>query len=493
MAGAPNILFITLDQFRGDCLSLLGHGVVRTPNLDRLGANGVVLANHYSQAAPCGPGRACLYTGTYQMNNRVVFNGTPLDDRLDNVARIARRAGYSPTLFGYTDQAADPRTLSDPNDPRLGTYEGVLPGFDVALDLTVERSAWNHWVARHGQPTFDDPDHMLATEPDRPAELGISSFLTGEFLTWAATQDEPWFAHLSHLRPHPPYAAAGHWASAYHPDDVDLPIAASAQRHPMHDLMLDMPGLAAPTDEAAMRHLRAQYYGMIGDVDEQIGRTLDGLAALGMADDTVIVLTADHGDQLGDHGLIGKMGWFAESYRIPAMVSDPRRPGGHGTVLNIPTENVDVLPTLCDLMGVDTPAQCDGVSLDCWLDGTTTPPAIEAASTWRQAVSWEFDWRALLLMGGHTPAPGDRSMESMNLAVRLSHDTAYVQFGDGSWRCLDVAADVTWRTEVADPARILEAAQHMLTWRSRNLDRTMTGTLLEGSLLGRRPPDPHEY
>jgi hypothetical protein len=256
----------------------------------------------------------------------------------------------------------------------------------------------------------------------------------------------------------------------------------------MHDLMLDMPGLAAPSDEAAMRQLRAQYYGMIGDVDEQIGRTLDGLAALGMADDTVIVLTADHGDQLGDHGLIGKMGWFAESYRIPAMVSDPRRPAGHGTVLNIPTENVDVLPTLCDLMGVDNPAQCDGVSLDCWLDGTTTPPAIEATSTWRPAVSWEFDWRALLLMGGHTPTPGDRSMESMNLAVRLSHDTAYVQFGDGSWLCLDVAADATWRTEVADPARILGAAQDMLTWRSRNLDRTMTGTLLEGSLLGRRPP-----
>jgi arylsulfatase A-like enzyme len=488
VAGPPNILFITVDQFRGDCLSALGHQVVHTPNLDRLAARGVLLTRHYSQAAPCGPGRACLYTGTYQMNNRVVFNGTPLDDRLDNIARSAQRAGYRPTLFGYTDQAADPRTISDPDDPRLGTYEGVLPGFDVALDLTGARSAWTRWVAGHGHPTYDDPDRMLATEPDRPAELGISAFLTGEFLDWVQQRQQPWFAHLSHLRPHPPYAAAGHWATAYQPDDVDMPIDPGPQRHAMHDLMLGMPGLAAPTDEATMRQLRAQYYGMIGDVDEQIGRTMDGLASLGLADDTVVVVTADHGELLGDHGLIGKMGWHEESYRIPAMVCDPRRPDGHGTVVDIPTENVDLFPTLCDVMGVEIPEQCDGVSLDPFLDGMATPAATDAAASWRTAVAWEFDWRALLLLEGHVPQAGDRSLETMNLAVRLSSDTAYVQFGDGSWQCLDVAADPTWRTPVSDPGAVLAAAQDMLTWRSRNLDRTMTGTLLEGTMLGRRPP-----
>jgi arylsulfatase A-like enzyme len=490
VAAAPNILFVTVDQFRGDCLSFLGHPVVRTPHLDDLARSGVLLGQHYSQAAPCGPGRACLYTGTYQMNNRVVFNGTPLDDRLDNVARVARRAGYTPTLFGYTDQAVDPRTVTDPADPRLGTYEGVLPGFDVALDLTGERSAWTRWVASHGHATHDDPDRMLATEPDRPAELGISAYLTDTFLDWVRRQDAPWFAHLSHLRPHPPYAAAGRWASHYAPDDVDLPIAAADRRHAMHDLMLGMPGLAAPDDEAAMRHLRSQYYGMIGDVDEQIGRTMAGLASLGMADNTVVVLTADHGELLGDHGLIGKMGWHEESYRIPAMVCDPRRPAGHGTVLDVPTENVDLLPTLCELMGVATPVQCDGTSLDPWLDGTASTAAHQAAAQWRTAASWEFDWRALLLLGGHVPDPGDRSAETMNLAVRRSADTAYVQFGDGSWLCLDVAADGTWRTDVDDTDRILAAAQDMLTWRSRNLDRTMTGTLLEGTVLGRTPPVP---
>ena len=119
-----NVLLITLDQFRGDCLSCAGHPLVRTPHLDRLAAAGLRLARHYSQAAPCGPGRASLYTGTYQMTHRVVGNGTPLDARFDNVARAARRAGWSPTVFGYTDQAVDPRAVTDPADPRLATYQG---------------------------------------------------------------------------------------------------------------------------------------------------------------------------------------------------------------------------------------------------------------------------------------------------------------------------------------------------------------------------------
>jgi len=95
-----NLLLVTLDQFRGECLSAGGHRVVRTPNLDRLAASGVRFDRHYSQAAPCSPGRACLYTGTYQMNNRVVTNGTPLDDRLDNLARAGRRPGSIPHCSG---------------------------------------------------------------------------------------------------------------------------------------------------------------------------------------------------------------------------------------------------------------------------------------------------------------------------------------------------------------------------------------------------------
>ena len=105
----PNLLLITADQWRGDCLGIAGHPVVRTPNIDRLAVRGTWFARHYGQCSPCGPSRASLYTGLYQMNHRVVCNGTPLDRRHDTIALAMRRLGYRPTLFGYTDQAADPR------------------------------------------------------------------------------------------------------------------------------------------------------------------------------------------------------------------------------------------------------------------------------------------------------------------------------------------------------------------------------------------------
>ena len=293
----PNVLLVTLDQFRSDCLSCAGHPVVRTPNLDRLAADGVRFANHFSQAAPCSPGRAALYTGTYQMTNRVVANGTPLDSRFDNLALAARRAGYEPALFGYTDQGIDPRLASGPDDPRLDTYEGILPGFDPVLHLPTELEPWLAWLREQGHDV-EDPEAALATEPERPAEHGVSTFLADRLIEWLRSRpvEEPWFAHASFLRPHPPYAAAGHWATAYDPATVPDPVPPADHRHPLHEVMAGHPVLAAPADPSDLRHLRAQYYGMIGDVDHQLGRIRACLEELGRWDDTIVVVVADHGD-----------------------------------------------------------------------------------------------------------------------------------------------------------------------------------------------------
>ncbi len=113
-----NILFITADQWRGECLSVLGHAHVKTPNLDALAAEGVTFKRHYAQATPCGPSRACLYTGMYMQNHRSVLNGTPLEARHSNMALEARKAGYEPALFGHTDVSPDPRQYA-PHDDTL--------------------------------------------------------------------------------------------------------------------------------------------------------------------------------------------------------------------------------------------------------------------------------------------------------------------------------------------------------------------------------------
>jgi len=415
------------------------------------------------------------------MNNRVVANGTPLDTRLDNIALAARRAGYSPALFGYTDQGVDPRTVDDPADPRLSTYEGVLPGFDPVLDMSGWQLPWLQWLNAQGYD-FADPVEALAVENERPASLSSSTFLTNGFLGWLADRDEPWFAHLSYLRRHPPYAAAGEFATMYDPATCPPPLPIPAHRHRLFDQLLRNPRAAAPTDPLAVAELQAQYFGMISEVDAQLARVWSALHDRNEWDNTVIVVVSDHAEQLGDQGLIQKAGFYESSYAVIGIVRDPRF--GHVGVVDDFTENVDIMPTLCEAMGIEVPAQCDGFPLTPFLRNAT--PA-----AWRDAAYYEWDWRDAFIPDGDHPWPWDRRLERQNLAVRRSRDRAFVHFGDGTWRCFDLAADPTWQTEVDDPAVVLEEAAAMLSWRSRNLDRTMTGMLLQDGGIGRRPAASH--
>ena len=289
--------------------------------------SGVRFARHYSQASPCGPGRASLYTGMYQFNHRVVANGTPLDRRFDNVALAGRRAGYSPALFGYTDQSVDPRDATGPDDPRLSFYEGVLPGFDCVLDLPEHNQPWVDWLGELGYDTSPGWLALLATEHERPEEHSIGAFLTDRAVDWIAAQTEPWFAHLSYLRPHPPYSAPGEWSHAYDPADVGEPIAgrrrqvdastSSCCRSPVRR-GAHRPGRARPHARPVLRDDQPR---------RQPARPAVGRArATGQWDDTLIIVTADHGEMLGDHGLREKLGYWEQSYCDPLHRARPVAP-----------------------------------------------------------------------------------------------------------------------------------------------------------------------
>ena len=122
------MLLITAKQFRGDCLSALRHDFVITPHLDALASDGALFRNHYCQTTRCAAARASLLTGLYQLKHRMVRNGTPLDRRHDNLARMVRRHGHDPVLFGDTDQTRDRRKTAG-DDPWVATFEGERPGF----------------------------------------------------------------------------------------------------------------------------------------------------------------------------------------------------------------------------------------------------------------------------------------------------------------------------------------------------------------------------
>jgi arylsulfatase A-like enzyme len=489
MAPPTNVLLITADQWRADCLGAAGHPVVRTPNLDGLAADGVSFRRHFAQAAPCGPSRAALYTGMYLMNHRSVLNGTPLDARHDNVALVARRAGYEPALFGYTDTSIDPRTCAA-DDPRLFEYEGVLPGFDPVCHLPESKpDAWLDWMRADGvdvpapwRPFADEPAPGSKWRTQYEAKHSQTAFLTERFLEWAATRAPGaggWFAHISYLRPHPPFLAPAPYDSIYDPASVPAPVRAPSRgaegdQHPLLAVMIDHPFLKSPDDEQEQRELQATYFGMITEVDDQIARILDWLDETGQADRTLVVFTSDHGENLGDHFLLHKLGWFDQSYAVPLIVRGPGVSSA-GTI-DAYTEHVDVLPTICELLGVGVPLQCDGRALTPWLRG-------EEPGDWRRETHFEFDFR-----DPDSPLIEEAfgiTLEECALAVLRDDHGKLVQFsGYPTMPSIFFDLDVDpaqIKNVAADPAyapRILEYAQRMLAWRMQHAERTLTGMKL---------------
>jgi arylsulfatase A-like enzyme len=229
-----------------------------------------------------------------------------------------------------------------------------------------------------------------------------------------------------------------------------------------------------------VRRLRAQYWGMVSEVDMHLGRIWQRLRERGEWENTVIVITADHGEQLCDQGLVQKAGFFESSYHIIGIVRDPSHPEGFGRVVDAFTENVDIMPTLCGMLDQPVPLQCDGMPLTPWLRG-------ETPTNWRDEAHWEWDWRDAFIPMGAPLWPVDRRLERQNLASLRTATHQYVQFGDGDWLCFDLAADPTHNTRVTDPAVVLELAQRMLVWRQQHLDRQLTGMLLRDGGIGRWP------
>ncbi|MET0943008.1 MAG: alkaline phosphatase family protein [Mesorhizobium sp.] len=507
----PNVLLITCDQWRADCLSAAGHPAVKTPNADALAREGVLFRQHYAGAAPCSPARACLYTGLYQMNNRVCRNGTPLDARHDNIALAARRAGYDPTLFGYTDAAPDPRRFTA-NDPVLRSYEGVLPGFTVRCLLPEHQKPWLSWLAARGvdsragfpdihRPAGRHDGAITNAAPVYSKDETPAAFLAGEFIRWLGEQERatPWFAHVSFLSPHPPFIVPEPYNTMYDASDgpafdrastsdaeasVHPFLAYELSRQRQDNFLPGAGGRVTDWDEDAFRKIRAIYYGMVSEVDAQLGNVLSALRLAGMWENTIIILTSDHAEMMGDHFMLGKGGFFDGSYRIPLIICDPRRQGTAGAVLNHFTEAVDIVPTVIELLGGEAPPHLDGRSLKPFLEG-------REPSAWRTAAHWEYDFRSV--SGSRAETHFGIASQQCNLAVLRSQAFKYVHFGGGLPALLyDLEKDSAELVNVAeDPAYLairLEMAERLLAWRAEHLDQSLALVeLTEDGICGRVP------
>ena len=478
-----NCLFITADQWRGDCLSLRGHPCVKTPNLDKLADDGVYFANHFSQATPCGPSRASIYTGLYAFNHRSIANGKPLDHRHQTLAQIARRHGYDPTLFGYTDTSMDPRTLPQ-DDPRLRTYEGLCPGFRAELMLNERMLPWIDYLDM-GIQDVDEVYHNFFGNPARfSSQRSETALVANSFIDWIShPQKQPWFAHLSFIKPHPPWIAAEPYHSMVSRADVPMPdnpsLEADKGLHPWLKATLETPfhgWLGDIFDDPerlsaeAVREIRAIYFGLVNEVDHHLGRIIETLAASGALEKTLIVFTSDHGEMLGERRMLGKSGFFPQAFHVPLIIRDPRGDRTRGRRVEAFSEHVDLMPTILDRLGIPVPGQCDGQKLSNFLTDETEP------QNWRDAVYFEHDFYGSPNQGHSELADLDRSQ--CGLVVRMTQKDAYVHFSGLPALAFDLENDPGWRSPVSDPAWILPKAQAMLNWRMQKAERRLTAVSL---------------
>ena len=477
----PNVLLITLDQYRGDAVGCAGHPIVRTPNLDALAANGVRFANHFAQAAPCAPGRAALYTGTYQMNNRVVANGTPLDDRFDNVARTGATGRLPPDPVRLHRPGRRPATRHRPRRPTAVGLRGRAPRLRGRPATCRAPRAVAGLARRAGHDHLRDAEHALVTEPHRPAELvavGVPHRpASSAGSTGRTSRGSPTRRTCARTRP-TPRPGAGRARTT--PPTADRrcrsgetftasigPAGASAVGRP------DRPGEDG--------RCAAQYYGMCSEVDDQLGRVWEALRRAGQWDDT-----HRHRHRRprrtarrpGPHREGGLLRVELPHPRHRPRPSAPGRPTAPWWTSSPRTSTCS--PRLRTLIGVRVPAQCDGLPLTPFLDGE--PPA-----AWRTAAHWEWDWRDTFIGddGRRALGPPARAVQPRRRAHRHPRLRAVRQRRAG---CASTWPPIP-RGGPRSPTRRWSSRSHSRcsTWRSRHLDRNLTGFWLRDGGIGRRP------
>ena len=499
MHGNKNVLFITIDQLRADCVfgALAAH--INLPNLRALMDDAVTFQRHYSVGTPCGPSRASLLTGQYAMNHRSVRNGTPLRHDIPNIATEMRKSGYLPMLFGYTDTSQDPRAFQI-DDPALRSYEYYMNGFQEALEMRFEMSyPWRSHLINQGyqfatyaklfepvSPTADDP--KINDPALYRAEDSDTAFLTDRFLAaMPAYKDINWFAHLTYIRPHPPLVAPAPYNDMYDPAKIPMPTrlddpTQEAANHPFFEPTLASKTLAGnvvgfpdlePNDEN-IQTLRAIYFGLITEVDHHIGRVVAFLKDSGQYNDTLIVVTADHGEMLGDRHSWGKFTVHDAAYHTPLIIRQPGNEDRAGAIVTEPTETIDVTPTILDWVGQNIPNSMDGRSLLPLLRG-------EIPDGWRKFTFSEFDfsepeaptiWEKALGTG-----PSDSSLAILRDArftlVEFAADLPPILFDhDGQGEQENVAEKPVYQSELHRLTRL------MLRHRMKNMDHTLSLTTI---------------
>ncbi len=384
----PNIVWYCTDQQRFDTIGRLGNPYVHTPRIDQFMQEATVFTHAFVQCPICTPSRSSFLTGMHPSFLRANRNGNArftdgADQRL--ITRILAEAGYDCGLTGKLHLA--------------GAAEGPEPRADDGYRFfeyshAPRRDYTNHtdyyqWIARQG----GDPDVVLQRLDDEkfprppedmyqgglyeptpdfdnaPPEYHQTTWCTEmaiDFVGEAEESGKPWLISLNPFDPHPPHDAPWEFYRRFDPNTLPEPVFAEsdiAHQNKLAAAGIDFQSQSMPPEHWQFPGVKASYYAMIELIDEQFGRLLDFLEANDLRDNTIVIFTSDHGEMLGDHGLVLKGCRFYDPLvRVPLMISWP----GHfeaGVISEALVEAVDIAPTLAEAAGLAMAEDTHGRSL----------------------------------------------------------------------------------------------------------------------------------
>ncbi|MCP5037272.1 MAG: sulfatase-like hydrolase/transferase [Rhodobacteraceae bacterium] len=418
-----NILFIMFDQLRFDYLSCAGHPHLHTPNIDALAAKGVRFTRSYVQSPICGASRMSTYTGRYSSSHGAQWNGFPLRVGEQTMGDHLRRAGMDCWLIGKTHMRADKEGMA-----RLGLEPDSIIGArqaECGFDLWVRddglwgegpdgfyderRSPYNEYLKSKGYPGDNPWSHFansadeggklasgwFMANADKPANIAEEDsetpWLTSQAIKFIEQAKGRWCAHLSYIKPHWPYIVPAPYHNMFGANHVPAATRHSAEKddpHPIHKAFMDNPvGQAFQREEVRQKAIPA-YMGLIKQCDDQMGRLFTFLEETGRMHDTMIIITSDHGDYLGDHWMGEKDLFHEPSVKVPLIIYDPAPEADitRGTICDELTEAIDLAPTFLEVAG--------GERAEHILEGRSLMPFLrgETPETWREFAISEYDY-----------------------------------------------------------------------------------------------------
>ncbi len=380
----PNILFIMTDQQRYDCIATNGNPLIKTPNLDRLANQSANFSHAYVQSPVCTPSRACFFTGRYAHAHKNRVNYTELDESEILFPKYLQEAGYKTGIVGkshvYYKYPPTREEAARTGFSIVDLHDGVLrcDPYSSYADWRKENDPKKHIYYRDLAKNVPELDYH-PTEKENPFRSAIDKDYTDTAWTGVRTchhlrelskSDQPFFLFSSFWKPHSPYEVPVPYDQMY--SDVDIPLPEQVTRDYIDQLPPHLKTLILrdelrnkkPPYDMDREHLQwiyRSYYATVSHIDYEVGQILATVEESGLADNTIVIFTSDHGDQLLQHGLFGKNVFYDESIRVPFMMRFP----GHIKAGRYDEfcMSIDLLPTLFEFAGLEEPYNCHGQSL----------------------------------------------------------------------------------------------------------------------------------